>query len=143
MNEAVIVEGYAALFGAPDLEGDVVRAGAFRASLSRKSRIPMLLHHEPRLLAGEWTHLCEESRGLFVRGRIEPSAPGARRARALLNEGADGLSIGFVTRIAERTGARRLLIEVELLEVSIVAQPMQPQARLTWRAEAPELSRVA
>lgn len=131
----ILVEGYASLFGAPDLEGDVVRAGAFRASLARNRQTPMFVQHEPRLAAGVWGEVREDSRGLFVRGRIDPAAPGAARARALLESGADGLSIGFITHVSERRGAGRVLIEIELLEVSIVAQPMQPQARLTWTRE--------
>lgn len=137
MTNDIWVEGYAALFGLPDLEGDIVRAGAFRTSLARRPHAPMLLQHEPRLLAGAWTELHEDARGLYVRGRIEAGMPGAARARAALRDGVDGLSIGFVAVVAERMGAGRALIEIELLEISIVAQPMQPQARLTWSAGAP------
>ncbi|MBI1186908.1 MAG: HK97 family phage prohead protease [Alphaproteobacteria bacterium] len=136
MRGQIVVEGYAALFGTPDMEGDVVRAGAFRESLKRRPHAPMLLQHEPRLLAGVWSALREDARGLFVRGRIDPTLPGAARARAALGDGVDGLSIGFVAVVSERTPAGRVLIEVELLEVSIVAQPMQPQARLIWREAA-------
>ncbi|NWG54855.1 MAG: HK97 family phage prohead protease [Hydrogenophilaceae bacterium] len=143
MTGDIWVEGYAALFGTPDLEGDVVRAGAFRASLARRASVPMLVQHEPRLLAGVWSALEEDARGLFVRGRIDTGLPGAARARAALRDGVDGLSIGFVAVVAERTGAGRALIEIELLEVSIVAQPMQPQARLTWREAPAPFARAA
>ena len=49
--------------------------------------------------------------------------------------GVDGLSIGFVPLVARRHARGRVLEEIELLEVSIVAHPMQPLARLTLARE--------
>ncbi|MEM8921001.1 MAG: HK97 family phage prohead protease, partial [Pseudomonadota bacterium] len=40
-----LIEGYASVFGETDLAGDVVRAGAFAASLARLSGAPMLFQH--------------------------------------------------------------------------------------------------
>lgn len=132
----MIVEGYAALFGAPDQMQDVVRAGAFAASLARRSgRLPMLVEHERRSLAGYWSDVREDGRGLWLRGQVSDDQPGAARAKRMLARGVDGLSIGFVPIVAQRNGDGRVLIEVELLEVSIVTHPMQPQARLTLARE--------
>lgn len=128
----MILEGYAALFGVPDQMADIVRAGAFAASLARRSEpLPMLVEHEARLRAGYWTEAHEDARGLFLRGEVRDDQPGAARARRLLARGVDGLSIGFVPLAAHRRGAGRVIEEIELLEVSIVTHPMQPQARLT------------
>jgi HK97 family phage prohead protease len=127
----MIIEGYAALFGVADQMQDVVRAGAFAESIRRRATIPMLVEHEARWLAGEWTELREDGRGLFLRGEIRDDQPGAARAKRMIARGIDGLSIGFVPLVQHRTGAGRVLSEIELLEVSIVTHPMQPQARLT------------
>lgn len=128
----MIIEGYAALFGVVDQVGDVVRAGAFAVSLARRADpLPMLAEHERRLLAGYWTDVKEDRRGLFIRGEIRDDLPGAARAKRMLARGIDGLSIGFVPIVAHARGAGRVLSEIELLEVSIVTHPMQPQARLT------------
>ena len=133
----MMLEGYAALFGVVDLAGDVVRAGAFRASLARRDGpLPMLVQHEPRLVAGAWNQVREDGRGLFVHGELRADMPGAGRARRLLARGVDGLSIGFVPILARRHGAGRVLEEIELLEVLIVTLPMQPLARLTLAREA-------
>ncbi len=127
----MILEGYAAPFGVVDLAGDIVRAGAFRASLKRRAEpLPMLAQHEPRLIAGYWSDVCEDARGLYVRGELRPDLPGAERVRRMLARGADGLSIGFIPIVAHKTREGRVLEEIELLEVSIVTLPMQPQARL-------------
>lgn len=126
------LEGYASLFGVEDLMGDIVRAGAFRASLNRRGApLPMLVEHEGRFVAGAWTDVREDGRGLIVRGALRDELRGAARARRLIARGIDGLSIGFVPIVARKSGRGRVLEEIELLEVSIVTLPMQPQARLS------------
>ena len=127
----MIIEGYAALFGVADQMADVVRAGAFRASIARRREpLPMYVEHERRLLAGSWTEVFEDGRGLFLRGEIRDELAGAARAKSLIARGVDGLSIGFVALAAFKIDGRRILEEIDLLEVSIVTHPMQPQARL-------------
>lgn len=126
----MIIEGYAALFGVADQMRDVVRAGAFAASLTRRGALPMLVEHEARLIAGEWTEAREDGRGLFLRGEIRNDQPGAARAKRMIARGIDGLSIGFVPIVQHRAAGGRVLSEIDLLEVSIVTHPMQPQARL-------------
>ncbi len=131
----MIIEGYAALFGVADQMRDVVRAGAFVASLARRmAPLPMLVEHEPRLLVGMWSEAREDGRGLYLRGEIADDQPGAARAKRMIARGVDGLSIGFVPIVQHRSAAGRVLSEIELLEVSIVTHPMQPLARLTARA---------
>jgi HK97 family phage prohead protease len=132
----MIVEGYAALFGVADQMHDVVRAGAFAASLKRRGEhLPMLVEHEARLVAGVWTDVREDGRGLWLRGELRDDMPGAARAKRLIARGVDGLSIGFVPVVAHASGKGRVLAEIELLEVSIVTNPMQSQARLTLARE--------
>ncbi len=128
----MIVEGYAALFGVADEARDVIRAGAFRASLARRGEpLPMLLEHQRKAIAGFWSDVREDGRGLYVRGEIVADQPAAARARRALERGVDGLSIGFVPIVAHKTAAGRVLEDIDLLEVSIVRNPMQTRARLT------------
>lgn len=133
----MIVEGYAALFGVADQMRDIVRAGAFAASLARRvETLPLLVEHEPRLLAGHWTDVREDGRGLWLRGEIGDDLPGAARARRMIARGVDGLSIGFTPVVQHRSGQGRVLVEIDLIEVSLVAHPMQTLARLTAIADA-------
>jgi HK97 family phage prohead protease len=121
----LLIEGYASLFGIPDQSGDVVRAGAFAHTLRSGAALPMLLQHRQGALAGRWTRMAEDGRGLFVRGLIEK--PGVER---LVREGLNGLSIGFRPRLWKPlAGGGRELIEVDLVEVSLVQTPMQARAR--------------
>ncbi|MGE5565004.1 MAG: HK97 family phage prohead protease [Parcubacteria group bacterium] len=135
MTEEIEIEGYASLFWTRDLNDDVTAAGAFAASLARSGAagVKMLFQHEAGEPVGVWDEIAEDSRGLFVRGRILTVTPQGRLVAALVKAGAlDGLSIGFRTVKArpDESGRLRVLTEVELWEVSIVTFPMLPQARI-------------
>lgn len=104
--------GYAAVFDAPDRGGDVVRRGAFAGARD----VPVLVGHRgPPVGLAE---VREDRRGLRVIGRVRvPVAIGR------------GLSFGYRVRRA-REGTYRELIGLELIEVSLVGEPMQPLARV-------------
>ncbi|MEA3041147.1 MAG: uncharacterized protein QOC65_636 [Sphingomonadales bacterium] len=122
--------GYAALFGRPDRGGDVVRTGEFARSLGRRAKaVPLLWQHEAGRPIGRIDYLKEDRRGLRVIARLSESAAG-REAAALLAEGAvTGLSFGY--RVREAKGAApRELIDLDLVEISLVTLPMQPRARV-------------
>lgn len=127
--------GYASLFGVRDACGDIVAPGAFAASLRRRGAagVRMLWQHRADEPIGVWTEIAEDARGLKARGRLDLSVARAREALSLIRARAlDGLSIGFRTLSAAndpKTGARRLL-EVDLIEISIVTFPALPQARI-------------
>lgn len=107
--------GYAAVFDRADRGGDVVRAGAFRAV---PSRVPLLWEHRGRI--GTVERLEEDVQGLRVVATCaRPVRPGM------------GLSIGYRVRAA-RAGSSggRELIDLDLVEVSLVRLPMQPWARV-------------
>ena len=138
---ALVIEGYASLWGVADLNGDVVAQGAFGDSLARTGAggVRMLHQHESRAVVGVWDEISEDERGLFVRGRIKDWSAEARYATALSRAGAlDGLSIGFRAQKARRDGKLRILAQVELWEVSLVTFPMLTGAR--FRAVSPSSS---
>ena len=124
LGPALLSEGYASLFGVEDLSGDVVRAGAF-SGVGKDHALPMLLQHRPGAEVGRWVRFGEDGRGLFVRGLINEKS-----ATCLVRNGLNGLSIGFRPLVwAVRPGGGRLLSKIELVEVSLVANPMLPSAR--------------
>ncbi len=126
------IEGYASLWGVADLNGDVVAKGAFGGTLAVTGApgVRMLHQHESRSPVGVWDEMREDELGLWVRGRIMDWSAEARFAQALSRAGAlDGLSIGFRSQRARREGRLRVLVEMELWEVSLVTFPMLPSAR--------------
>ncbi|MEM6711475.1 MAG: HK97 family phage prohead protease [Pseudomonadota bacterium] len=128
--------GYASVFSLADLSGDRVQMGAFGRSLKARgpSGLRMLWNHDPAEPIGVWTAVREDLYGLYVEGHLTPGVERAQALTALIKDGAvDGLSIGFHTVRADRkrgTSGRRL-IDVDLWEISLVAFPMQPGARIT------------
>lgn len=132
VSEGLAIQGYASLWGVADLNGDVVAKGAFSASLARTGarQVRMLHQHEERAIVGVWDEMVEDDRGLRVRGRLMDWSSEARFASALAKAGAlDGLSIGFRSGRARRDGRLRVLVEVELWEVSLVTFGACPGAR--------------
>jgi HK97 family phage major capsid protein len=75
---------------------------------------------------------------LQVKGRLLiEDLPRAREVRAMIREKAlSGLSIGFsTTKAAPRRGGGRTISALELLEISVVAVPAHPGARITSAKE--------
>lgn len=144
VQDGARIEGYASYFGRADQGGDIVSEGAYAASLKRLAdagrSVKFLWQHDPAQPIGLWEEVREDSRGLYVRGRILPEVARGREAIALIDAGAiDGLSIGYRTvRSGLNEAGQRTLSEIELWEVSLVTFPMLPDARIGAKAEAPE-----
>ncbi len=143
VTDDLIIQGYASRFGAPDQGGDVVVKGAYAASLAQGAQqgrgVKMLWQHDPTQPIGVWDELHEDETGLWVKGRLLDGVAKAREAATLLGAGAiDGLSIGYRTKRATKDeGGRRLLMELELWEVSLVTFPMLPSARVAAKGDGP------
>ena len=130
---ALRLAGHASLFGQRDMSGDIVRRGAFTASLLLQSgrQFPMLLGHETRKPVGVWDRVVEDAQGLYVSGGIFGGTKRADNALRLVREGAvSGLSIGYKALRHIREPQGRLLTEIDLFEISLVAFPMLRDARL-------------
>ena len=119
--------GYAAVFDHPDSGGDVVRKGAFAESLKRNGEVPLLWQHQGQPI-GTIEHLSEDGRGLRVIARL---GEGAAKVGKLLSGGKlKGLSFGYRVREAKQAAGLRELHSLDLVEVSLVARPMQKLARV-------------
>lgn len=118
--------GYAAVFDKPDKGGDIIRQGAFARALERAEEVPLLWQHKAGTAIGRIEHLSEDKRGL----RVIASVGDGRSARLLESGKVNGLSFGYRVREAKDAGGLRELIELDLIEVSLVANPMQPKARV-------------
>jgi uncharacterized protein len=125
--------GYAAVFDRADKSGDIVRKGAFARALERAGEVPLLWQHRAGAVIGRVEHLSEDERGLRVIAAVRDT----RASRLLGNGKVDGLSFGYRVREAKSTGSCRELIELDLIEVSLVANPMQPKARVHAVESAP------
>lgn len=139
VSDAGTIEGYASVFGNVDSYGEIVEPGAFAESLvkSRQQgrKIKMLWQHDPHQPIGVWDDLAEDSKGLWVKGRLlVEQSPKAREAHGLLQAGAlDGLSIGYRTLKAEPKSGKpgvMSLLKLDLLENSVVTFAANERARV-------------
>jgi len=139
LGDAGEIEGYGSIFGNVDSYGEMVMPGAFSPSLveaRRKGRsVKMLWQHNPDQPIGVWDDLAEDSKGLYVKGRllIEDSAQ-AKEAYGLVKAGAmDGLSIGYRLLESEQHSDKPnvlTLTKVDLREVSLVTFAANERARV-------------
>ena len=130
-------EGYASVFGNKDLGNDVVVQGAFDKSLRNKDpkRVKMLFQHDTKTPIGIYTDIREDRKGLYVKGQLAMNTQKGREVYELMKMGAiDGLSVGYRVDAKgysyDERGKKRLLKEVDLMEISAVTFPMNPRARI-------------
>ncbi|WP_439559907.1 phage major capsid protein [Roseinatronobacter sp.] len=129
VTDAGEITGTAWPFGSPDRVGDVIEKGAFTGPAT----LPMLFSHDQAQVIGVWDEIQESDTGLTVKGRLlVDDVERAREVRAMVKAGAvSGLSIGFVTKQAKRHAKGRMISALDLHEISIVAVPAHPGARIT------------
>lgn len=134
-SEAMKFQGYASVFGGIDAYGDTIDPKAYEKTLKRKSSDrPIRLrwnHFGP--VIGKWMDMVVDSKGLLVTGELTPGHSVAMDAYASMKHGAvDGLSIGFYPKQIEMLDGenRRLLKEIELVEISVVEDPADMAAKI-------------
>lgn len=121
--------GYAALFDRRDAARDSIRAGAFTRTLrSRRDPLPLFWQHRADQRIGWVEHVAEDVRGLRIVADID-NAEGVA-GLALTRGAVTGLSFGYHARQAAYSAAGRDLLDVELLEVSLVTHPLQYASRV-------------
>jgi hypothetical protein len=126
---ALRFSGYAALFDVADQARDTIRKGAFARSIRKRgTNLPLLAEHDPNQRIGQIELVAEDRRGLRVIARIDRRR--SRAAVALSERALSGLSIGYRPHYARHLTAGRELLDIDLLEVSLVAHPLQPGARV-------------
>lgn len=132
--------GYASVFDNADWYGDVVRKGAFAASLAtwkEKGQLPPILwQHKSDSPIGPHLEMVEDDKGLFVRGKLlVDEIPKAREALALLKAKViSGMSIGFDVPEdgMDYDGKAEVwnLTKINLWENSLVTFPANPEAQV-------------
>lgn len=139
-------EGYASVFENTDLGNDVIKTGAFKKSLRKRGYkgVKLLYQHKSDMPIGVFDSIKEDDNGLYVKGRLALKTTAGRDAYELLKMGAlDAMSIGFRANPKEisydKRSQKRNIGEVDLLEISLVTFPMNPQA-LIRSVKANEIS---
>ena len=128
--------GYASTFGNIDHDGDRVMPGAFTKSISDDSTIPILwehVHADPRMQVGEVKSARETAQGLEIHARLDVDTEfGAAAYRSIKSRRVKSLSIGYsIRKSAKAADGANELVDLDLVEVSLVARPANGSAIIT------------
>lgn len=132
-----IVRGYASTYGNVDRGNDRVITGAFNKSLKRyqetRRPIKMYFNHDSNEIIGGFPvdKIRDDANGLYVEGQINLEVQKGREAYALAKQGVmQDFSIGYTVEDYDLKAGVRELKELELWEISMVGEPMNPEARI-------------
>jgi len=138
------IKGYASTFGNIDRGDDVVERGAFVKTIDEFRRsgkvIPMCFQHSQMDIIGGFdpAKMYEDEKGLHVEGEIYTKiGRGADVYELAKHNVISDMSIGYGVvdqefgNDTDNGRTIRKLKEVKLYEISMVATPMNPQARIT------------
>lgn len=135
LNEDGTIEGYLNTFNHKDRIGDNTQKGAFTKSLQRMKDanevLPMLFGHDHTKVAGIWTDLREDEKGLWGKGKINLDTQLGKELYSNIKMGAvKGISIGYfeVDTVYDAKSGQKLLLELDLIEASIVLLPCNEQS---------------
>ncbi len=137
---------YGSTFGNVDLVGDIVQKGAFTKSLEKKGAggVKMFLQHNSNDIIGKFTDIFEDEKGLVIRGKFYlGNIQKADETHFLMKQGEiTQFSIGYrvVSKAFDGAG-NTLLKEIDLIEVSPVTFPANPEAQLVGVKSIKELSK--
>lgn len=132
VGEEMVFAGYASVFGGIDAYGDTIDPKAYDATLVERQRPVRMRWNHFGPVIGKWLSMHTDSKGLYVKGQLTPGHSTAIDVYASLKHGSvDGMSIGYIPRLVEEIGEnRRLLKQIDLIEISVVEEPADLGAKI-------------
>lgn len=123
--EKGIISGYGSQFMNVDSYGDRVFPEAFEKTLKERARPVRMRWNHFGPIIGKWESLEPDDSGLFTEGSLTPNHSVAEDTKASVIHGAiDGMSIGYREKRVEKNDFGGVdIIEMELIEISIVEEP--------------------
>jgi len=142
----LFIEGYASVFGVVDSYDDVVVKGAFTNTLINDAkRVKFCWQHNLDDVIGKIIEMREDDRGLWFKAKISNTSKGKDVAILVEDDALDEVSFAYRTKkylMDEETDIRKLL-EVELIEISLVTRAANPQAIITGTEKKSEEEKLA
>jgi HK97 family phage prohead protease len=136
-----VITGHAAVFGNVDLQGEVIRKGAFAEQLSGqdwKGNIKLLWQHDPKEIIGIPVELKEDEVGLFFEAKVSNTIRGNEALELIADGAVNTMSIGYDVKGWEEdpslltTDGRPVVVlsKLNLWEISPVTFAANPAARI-------------
>lgn len=132
VGEDMVFSGYASVFGGVDAYGDTIDPKAYDQTLIERQRPVRMRWNHFGPIIGKWLDIRSDGKGLYVNGQLTPGHSTAVDVYASMKHGAiDGMSIGYIPRLVEEMGeGRRLLKQIDLIEISVVEEPADLGAKI-------------
>lgn len=132
VGEDMVFSGYASIYGGVDSYGDTIDPKAYDATLVERQRPVRMRWNHYGPVIGKWLDIRSDGKGLYVNGQLTPGHSVAVDVYASMKHGAiDGMSIGYIPRLVEELGeGRRLLKQIDLIEISVVEEPADLGAKI-------------
>lgn len=154
-GDEMALAGYAAVFNSPseDLGGfrEMIMPGAFARAIREKMDVRALVNHDPSLILGRVKNsslqLDEDARGLKFRVVLPPTQTGRDTYELVKRGDMDACSFAFMAReqswedTKDEQGnalAIRKLMDVDLMDVSVVLNPAYSATSVSARSLFPE-----
>jgi hypothetical protein len=132
VDEKGVFEGYASTFNDIDKVGDIVEMGAFKACLESKNKedIDLCYDHSKADIIGEIEEIYENEIGLKIKGKLYvDDIQKAKEVYFLMQKKKlKSMSIGYIVKDKSYDGNIRKIKAMELTEISIVRNPVNPKA---------------
>ena len=130
-----VFSGIASPYNEIDLGDDLIEPSAYKQAITHQGRgYPILFSHDASQPLGIG-RISDSKDALLVDGELVMEDPNVQRVHAHMKKGSlKGLSIGFQPvegKTAYRNDGVRVLREIRLFEISVVAVPMAPRAQIT------------
>lgn len=125
--------GYASTFGNVDLVGDIIEEGAFDRLIRAQKPLKILWQHEMTMPIGLSSSFRVDEKGLFIEAKLPKSDTFVSgRVIPQINVGSiREMSIGFYVIDEAYTKTARILKDIDVVEVSLVTRPANPEAQVT------------
>lgn len=131
-QEQGLISGYATTYGNVDLDGDIIKAGAFDNGLALKSQVPLLIQHDYTMPSG-LVKLYSDQKAVRFEAHVNKDVQAGREYLSLIKQGAiDSVSIGFTMDSWDYDEQGRRIVDKGVIhELSLVTFPANPQAKIT------------
>ena len=119
---------------APDRDGEVIKATGWDLKNFKKNPVILASHKWHEFPIGKATGIAIEKGKLMFKMILSEATEEARNAKQLVEEGIlNSFSVGFVARERDEKN-NNVITESELLEISLVSIPANPQAVVTAKS---------
>lgn len=128
----VIISGYASVYNIADQHNDIITKGAF--SEANKKSIRLLWQHDQQKPIGIIHSIEEDDYGLKIEAAVNSKTTTGKETIELIKQGAvDAFSIGFhIISSNYNKLEQRVITKAELIEISVVTFPANPQAQINY-----------